>query len=305
MKENSNPLGNDPRIRDLLKGSLVEGESPKVVLIGFPSDEGVRRNNGRRGAANAPDQIRKALCKLTPDARFPEQFSTLIRQTHDSGDIPVTGDLEKDQQKLGEEVGAYLKKGVIPIILGGGHETAFGHFWGYVRAGLKVSVFNLDAHTDVRPLKKGKAHSGSPFRQVMEHHSDCCGTYFAAGLQPASVSINHLNFITENGGNYRFRDETDISFIEKWFQKQESERLMVTFDMDSVDQAFAPGVSAPCANGLSSTLFTRAAYLAGKCLYVASFDVSEVNPEYDRDGQTSKLAALAVWNFLAGISHRK
>jgi formiminoglutamase len=72
--------------------------------------------------------------------------------------------------------------------------------------------------------------------------------------------------------------------------------------MDSVDQAFAPGVSAPCTNGFSSELFIHVAYLAGKCPRVTSFDVAEVNPTYDRDEQTVKLAALAVWNFLAGLT---
>jgi formiminoglutamase len=79
---------------------------------------------------------------------------------------------------------------------------------------------------------------------------------------------------------------------------------MVTFDMDAVDQSQAPGVSAPCANGLPSDLWLTAAYLAGRNEQVTSFDLSELNPRHDRDSQTAKLAALTIWNFLLGLSER-
>jgi len=79
---------------------------------------------------------------------------------------------------------------------------------------------------------------------------------------------------------------------------------MVTFDMDAVDQSQAPGVSAPCANGLRSDLWLTAAYLAGRNEQVTSFDLSEVNPRHDRDNQTAKLAAATIWNFLQGLSER-
>lgn len=304
-KINEKTFNQDPHISDLIGKSLDDRQSPKVVIIGFPSDEGVHRNGGRTGAAQAPDEIRKALYKLTPDARNPQSFSALIKETLDAGNIEVTGDVEKDQQALGEKLGAYLKKGVIPVVLGGGHETAFGHFLGYTKAELNASIFNLDAHADVRPLKDGKAHSGSPFRQAIEHQSGCCQQYNVFGLQPHSVAESHLQFINRHNGNYRFRDETTLSFLDEWLRNQDSRRLMITFDMDSVDQSFAPGVSAPCTNGFSSALFIQAAYLAGKCSRVTSFDLAEANPTYDRDGQTVRLAALTIWSFLAGVSRRE
>lgn len=294
----------DPRIGGLLELELSAEDSPKCVLIGFPSDEGVKRNGGRPGAARAPQQIREALYKLTPDAENPNAFIELIAKTKDLGDLEVDGNLEEDQIALGDVVAAYLEQGSIPIILGGGHETAFGHFQGYAEATLKTSILNIDAHTDVRPLKQGKPHSGSPFRQAMEHKSQCCETYLVAGLQPQSVAKAHLQFIDDHDGSYLFRDETNITSISGMFHEHSSDRLMVTFDMDAVDQAFAPGVSAPCTNGLSPDLWLTAAYLAGRNKQVSSFDLSEVNPEYDRDGQTARLAALTVWHFLLGLSQR-
>lgn len=290
----------DPRIKYFIN---KKSRQPKVILIGFPSDEGVRRNGGRPGAAKAPDEIRKMLYKMTPDGQSVNPFINLLEHTNDIGDVQVSGGLEADQKTLGDTIAEYLKKEVVPIIIGGGHETAFGHFLGYAKAGLQTSIFNLDAHTDVRPLKNGKAHSGSPFRQALEHESGCCEKYMVAGLQPHSVAQAHLQFIEKYDGEAIFREQTDIEVLTNQLENT-NEHCIVTFDMDAVDQAFAPGVSAPCANGLQPQLWLQAAYHAGKNKNVTSFDISEVNPVYDRDGQTVKLAALTIWHFLKGLSER-
>ncbi len=281
-----------------------KSDKPQAILIGFPSDEGVKRNGGRSGASKAPDAIRKQLYKMTSNAENPKIFTNLLEKTNDIGNIKVTGDLEKDQEALGEAVASYLKQGVIPIILGGGHETAFGHFLGYAKADLKTSIFNLDAHTDVRPLKNGKAHSGSPFRQALEHESGKCTNYSVAGLQPYSIAESHLQFIQKNKRQAIFKADTTIKTISRLLNDA-GERCMVTFDMDAVDQAFAPGVSAPCVNGLRPELWLQAAYQAGKNKNVTSFDICEVNPVYDRDSQTARLAALTVWHFLRGVIERE
>lgn len=294
----------DPRIGHLLGRSLSVQETPRVVIIGFPSDIGVKRNGGRQGASEGPAAIRNQLYKMTPDAENPEAFTELIESAKDSGDVNITGDLESDQRALGEVIAAYLEDDVVPIILGGGHETAFGHFLGYTEINLSTSILNLDAHADVRPLKNGKAHSGSPFRQAIEHESGCCGHYMAAGLQPHAVAGTHVDYIKKNGGRVLFRDETNITRFSGLFDIQGSERIMITFDMDAVDQAYAPGVSAPCVNGLHPDLWLTAAYLAGRNKKVTSFDLSEVNPYYDNNNQTTKLAALTIWHFLLGLSQR-
>ncbi len=290
----------DQRIGHIIKKTVAE---PKVVLLGFPSDEGVRRNNGRTGAAAAPDEIRKILYKLTPGAENRERFISLLNETSDAGNVKVSGDLETDQEVLGNIIGYYLKRKIIPVIIGGGHETAYGHFLGYPGAGLATSIFNLDAHTDVRPLKNGKSHSGSPFRQALLHESNCCNKYSVAGLQFYSVAKAHLRFIEGHKGDAVFKDQTNVETVLKLLNET-GERCMATFDMDAVDQAFAPGVSAPCANGLKPGLWLKAACLTGKSTKVTSFDLCEVNPKFDQDGQTARLAALTLWHFLKGVSER-
>jgi formiminoglutamase len=80
--------------------------------------------------------------------------------------------------------------------------------------------------------------------------------------------------------------------------------MLVSFDLDAVSQAEAPGVSAPNPGGLSAELWLAAAYAAGRAPAVASADVVELNPRVDLDGQTVRLAALTVWWLLRGRAER-
>ena len=86
----------DLRIRDLLGKNVRWGLRPRVAIIGFPSDEGIRRNGGRWGAAKGPAAIREELYRLTPDARSYPAFVDLLKNSTDLGDIEITNDLRAD-----------------------------------------------------------------------------------------------------------------------------------------------------------------------------------------------------------------
>src|SRR5215207_920090 len=124
----------DPRIGRLLGSRLDAREAPDAAMVGFPSDEGVRRNGGRVGAAAGPPAIRSALYRLAPDARS-TRFDELLSRTRDLGDVEISGDVEVDQQCLAEVLSPHIGRGCFCVVLGGGHETSYGHFLGYARAG--------------------------------------------------------------------------------------------------------------------------------------------------------------------------
>lgn len=293
----------DPRVDHLLGQAVKDALSAKAVILGFPTDEGVRRNGGRPGAAGGPAAIREQFYKLTPDARQAELFTELLRQTVDLGDLAVSADLEADQAALGKIIAPFLAKGIFIIILGGGHETAYGHFLGYVEAGLDVSILNWDAHADVRPLKDGKGHSGSSFRQALEHLSRRCKQYSVAGLQSASVAASHLQFIQDRGGSATLASALSGSSPQELTNAGQGAKY-VSFDLDAVDAAFASGVSAPCVNGLSPALWLEAAHAAGQTSFVRSIDIVELNPLFDQDNRTARLAARTVWEVLSGLARR-
>lgn len=118
-----------------------------AVLLGFCSDEGVRRNKGRTGAAAAPAAIRSALGPLAHHSDRP---------VTDAGDVVVRdGELEAGQARAGLAVSALLDGGHLTLLLGGGHETAYASYLGVagsraVRDGRRLGVLNLDAHFDLR-----------------------------------------------------------------------------------------------------------------------------------------------------------
>jgi formiminoglutamase len=272
--------------------------------VGFPVDEGVRRNGGRVGAAEGPGAIRRHLYRLSPDPRKHDAFVELLEHTIDLGDLTSTGNLEADQQALGEVIGELLQRECVPIILAGGHETTYGHFLAYVRANRPVSVINWDAHPDVRPLLEGLGHSGSPFRQVLNHGAEACPGYTVLGLNPHAVARSHLEWLSAHRGSFAFRDAVNVEQIDSTYANL-SKDVLVTFDLDAVDASLAPGVSAPATPGLSSELWLEAAFRAGTCEHVRSMDIVELNPRLDVDDRTARLAAVTVWHFLSGLVERR
>ena len=297
------PDAADLRIGHLLGSNLSDESDARLVIIGFPCDIGVVRNNGRPGAAGGPDAIRRMLYKMTPDAANDKPFVDILCHTLDLGNLNIT-DLEESQEDLGNAIEPYLSRDLPVVILGGGHETAYGHFLGYSRGDKMINILNWDAHTDVREMKQGKGHSGSPFRQALEHASKLCGTYIVAGLQPHAVSSSHLDWIRSRQGETYFADHVDSAFVKKFYGSMDQPHF-ATFDLDAVDQNEAPGVSAPAVAGLDSKTWLHAAYEAGRCPWVSSMDIVELNPDYDKDNMTARLAAKTVWMFIKGLAERK
>jgi formiminoglutamase len=247
--------------------------------------------------------VRRLLRGLTPDAAASAPFTALLGKTLDAGDLAPTGDLAADQAALGDAVAGWLRDGAFVLVLGGGHETAFGHFLGYAALARPVEILNLDAHADVRERKGGLGHSGSPFREALEHPSGACRRYSVAGLQPHAVARAHVDLVTTRGGQAVFAGQLTPERLRALFTGLRAPAL-VSFDLDAVDQAFAPGVSAPAARGLSPERWLEAAFLAGRSPAVTSVDLAELNPALDRDDQAARLAAVTVWEILRGLATR-
>lgn len=269
-----------------------------AVILGFCSDEGVRRNKGRTGAAAAPAAIRAALGPLA---------FHLQREVHDAGDVTVAGNaLEAGQARAGLAITRLLDAGQLPVVLGGGHETAYASYLGVagsaaVREGLRVGVLNLDAHFDLRD--EPVPSSGTPFLQMARAEA-------AAGreLMYAVVGISEPNntralFRTAEGLGVDYLLDEDCSpeaahaFVAAFLAQVDA--LYLTIDLDVLPASVAPGVSAPAAYGVPLPVISavcRQVAASGKLLHV---DVAELNPRFDIDGRTAKVAARLV-NTLLG-----
>ncbi|HSR70717.1 MAG TPA: formimidoylglutamase [Acidobacteriota bacterium] len=294
-------LDEPDRVGRLLGSGVDERNPARVVLMGYPADEGVRRSGGRVGTSQGPSAIRREFYRLTSDGRDP-RLGEVLRLTQDLGDLVLSGDVEQDQNLLGAVLAGYLKEDVITIVLGGGQDASFGHFLGHVNARRNVSILSWDAQADVAPLQQGMAHRATAFRQAMTHSSQACRMLTVAALQPHRTPSSYLDFVNNRGGRYYWKRGLDGDQIEELYAP--ATRLMVSFDLGAVDQSQAPGVDPPCADGLDASLWLHAARQAGRVRHVTSVDVVECNPHLDPSGRTARLAALTVWRFLSGLAER-
>lgn len=268
---------------------LAENESA-FGFVGFECEEGVRRNKGRLGAALAPNKIRQFLSSLP---------YRLEKKIIDIGNISCEGEaLEKAQKELGESIGKLYNSSSVPIILGGGHETLYGHYLGargHIGPDASLGIINIDAHFDMRedPLPS----SGTMFRQILEH--DTNAGYLCIGIQELGNTEALFQTADKLGCTYIYEEDVAANDFLQTFKKidqfaAQHDFLILTLCTDSIISYAAPGVSAPSPFGLDpKTVKTLLRYIAAKN-NLLSFDISEVNPLYDEGDRTVRLAAYLI-----------
>jgi|26BtaG_2_1085354.scaffolds.fasta_scaffold00011_93 formiminoglutamase len=270
---------------------------PNIAFLGFCSDEGVKRNKGRIGAKNAPDILRKTLANL------PYNVETK-KSIFDFGNIVLEEDnLEKARKEQIECVADLLRKNYFPIVLGGGHETALGNFLGLAEHHENIGIINIDAHFDLR-IPVEKSTSGTPFYEMAHYcqQNDRKFHYFAIGIQKTGNTAALFSRAHELQVETVLADEVhiDLNFslrkVEDYIQKFDA--IYLSLDLDVLDAAFAPGVSAPSANGLRTFQVKSIIQTVIQSGKLKLFDVVELNPEYDIDNRTAKVAAHLISEFL-------
>lgn len=280
-----------------------DSAAPGLALIGFACDAGVARNHGRVGAAEGPATLRRALASLPWAAT---RHVPLL----DAGDVGCAGDaLEQAQQALGQRVADVLSRGHWPLVMGGGHEVAWGSFQGLaagLRGPARVGVVNFDAHFDLRkPLEGGRGTSGSPFVQIADALASKGSPfrYLCIGVSPASNTPALFATAAARGSEWLL--DEDLVWSELPRALDQVDRFAASVDviqlslcLDVFPGSVAPGVSAPAARGLPvdvgfvllRRLLDRAG-LAPRGGKVVLAEIAELNPRFDRDGCTARLAA--------------
>ncbi len=261
-------------------------EANSDVIIGFMSDEGVRRNKGRIGAKEAPEKIREKLSSLA--------YTSPI---FDAGSVEGTEDLETSQKILGKAVSELLSHNNFPVILGGGHETVYGHYLG-VRDAYKdkrIAVLNIDAHFDLRNEEKS---SGTMFYEMLSEDDNI--DYFVIGIQPFSNTKSLYENAEKFNVKYWTLDElrTDSYLSAIKTALEDYDYVFMTLCMDSIQQSYAPGTSAPAPNGFTAEEIIKTVKYFASLENLSSFDISEVSPPLDIDDRTSSLAALIMITLL-------
>lgn len=281
------------------------------AFIGFCSEEGVERNKGRIGTALAPNFIRSKMSNL------PCVFDKTVKM-YDAGNI-ICDDIsmEEGQKSLGKAVEKILGLGLFPIVLGGGHETTFGHFLGQF-ADLKknskpldMGIVNFDAHFDLRPYDNGPS-SGSMFRQIADVYKteDIPYCYLPLGIQQNSNTVSLFKYAQENDIKYILAKEIQNSSYANILADIDAELFncsstYITICADVFSSAFAPGVSATQAVGLEPGAVLPIIKHILRTKKVRGFDLCEISPRFDQDDATVKLGAVIIFTVIKTLCKLK
>lgn len=303
----------DPRIGEWVVSGPPLAANPQqeqVLLWGCPDDTGVLRNHGRAGAKLGPDNIRKHFYRMAMPMDLVWENALSL---HDMGNLVPGNDIRETHERCSQSVGQFLSPNSTLIALGGGHDFAAPNFSGFVESlqrhhpkAVRVGLVNIDPHLDVRELEDGLAHSGTPFRQLLESGVLHGRDLVAFGTKTNRNSRAHFKYCQSKAvtvhtiDHLRAKKQTIAKLFRETLHNLGTQKthLGVTFDMDACSDA--EGTSAAPVLGFSTFEMCRMAELAGRHLKVRYFEIAEVAPPLDPFERSSRIAAEMIAYFLRG-----
>jgi formiminoglutamase len=295
---------NDPRLGEIVSSDPIDYPAADIVILGCPQDEGVRRNNGRVGAAGAPRGIREQFYRLTP--------FNIKKKLFDIGDVQIANSLEETHDRHFAVVREILRDGKRLIVLGGGNDISYpdGRAMADVFGSEQWIGINVDSHLDVRIAEQ--RNSGTPYRQLLDEGHLLPKYFYEVAYQTHFASPTYYKYLRDLGVNrisleiLRSRDEADIELKENIRQRFIGQSACLNtffgFDIDAVRSADAPGSSAPSPLGLRAGEFITLVKYAASLANTKVIEFSEVNPKYDIDNMTTKLVAIAMHRFISHVA---
>jgi agmatinase len=275
-----------------------------AAVIGVPFDTAT---SFRSGARFGPEAIRAASMLLRPyhPALDVDVFATL--SLVDGGDLNVTpGNALKTTEQIDEQLRPLVQAGIVPLVLGGDHSIVLGELRAQHAVHGPVALVLLDAHADTWDQYYGERYfHGTPFRRAVEEGLLDPARSVLAGMRGPLYGPEDMDVPRELG--FEVIDGADLvamtpdAYAERVRRKIGDGRagvggrgpLFLSFDIDVLDPASAPGTGTPEVAGLQpreALAFLRA--LAG--MSFTGFDVVEVSPPYDSPGQITALNAGAI-----------
>lgn len=314
MSESPDPLAGlrtlpappDPRASTLLRPSAGELREGETVIVGLPYDGGIPT---RPGARFGPKAVREALAAFgTWDGERDVGPAT------DLGDLALpTTDGREAHRRIEEAARTVFAAGARPVFLGGDHGCTGSVIRGLAaaRPGLRLGLITIDAHLDVREYAdESSLSSGTPFRRALE-------TEILAGERVAMIGIRRF----ANSRHYRewaAAQRIRLLPVEDLSRQGvfatataaldaatlNADALYLSIDIDAVDAAFAPGVSASGIGGITAREMIELVSIISGHPKLIGADVMELSPPYDQDARTAKLAARLLLELLAGRGAR-
>ena len=278
-----------------------------VAVLGVPFDTATSM---RPGARFGPAGIRDASLLLRPynPAQNVDVFGAL--SIADLGDLHTTpGNAERTTEQIATQLEPVLRAGATPITLGGDHSIVLGELRAHAAVHGPLAVVLLDAHADTWEEYWGERYfHGTPFKRAMEEGLIDPSRSLLAGMRGSLYAASDLDEPRSWGFEIVSCDE-----LRTWTPSQYAERVrsrvgdgpaFLSFDIDFVDPAFAPGTGTPEVGGPTSS--QALAYLRALTgIDFRGFDCVEVSPSYDPAGITAWLAASACHEMISLAALRR
>jgi agmatinase len=277
------------------------------AVVGIPWDGATSYRTGQR---LAPDAIRKVSVTLrsynvAQNVAIFEHCSGV-----DYGDVSVVpGYIEDTYEKIEAELYTLVEAGVIPVAIGGDHSITLAELRAIAKTHGPVVMVHFDSHTDTNDQYFGRPYyHGSMFRRAVEERLVVPEHSVQVGMRGSVYSKDAYDESTSLGFKVvtmsAVRDLGLSRLIEIIKDRVGLSKVFVTFDIDVVDPAFAPGTGTPEVGGFTSA--EAIDLIRGlKGLNFVGFDVVEVLPDYDVAEITALLAANIVYEFLSLIALKK
>jgi formiminoglutamase len=290
---------NDARLGEIVSADEKDYEAANIVILGCPTDEGVRRSGGRIGAAFAPDEIRREFYKLTPFG--------ITSKVFDFGNTKTGATLEETHAAHCRLVTQFLRDGKKVISLGGGNDISYPHgcAMAEVFGAANWIAINIDAHFDVR--LDAERNNETQYRNLLEEKLLRPDYFYEIAYQPHFASPVYFRYLQNLGVNMvsldqlRARDTADAEVRElvrqNFIHHSSSLSTFFSFDLSAIRSSDAPGVSIPSPIGLRGGEFLTLVQFAAKLVNTKIIEFSEVNPNFDVNNRTAQLVAVAMHRF--------
>jgi guanidinopropionase len=271
-----------------------------IAILGVPYDGAV---TNRPGARHGPREVRNASSMMRAIHPTTRVNPYELCRVGDGGDVPFTRlyQPESAHEDIEKFISGFRAAGAVPLAVGGDHSVTLPVLRGLVSNG-PVGLIHIDAHTDTWDEFMGSRYShGAPFRRAVEEGLIDPGRTIQIGIRGAQNSTEGWDYSAASGMRVVFMEEVTRAGVEA--VAEEAMRIVngrptyLSFDIDSIDPAFAPGTGTPEVGGLTS-VESLSLLRALRGLQLIGADVVEVAPPFDPTGNTSLLAATVMYELL-------
>jgi len=276
--------------------TIYSNEFPKVegadiALIGIREERGCVNNHGTVGG---PDAVRKALYQL-----YGWEHKVKFM---DLGDINMGRRLKDTYAAVTVVCGSLLKKGVIPIFIGGSHDLALSQFLGYGSRGNLINLVDIDEKIDFA-VGESKLDASSFLSSILDYRDTLLLSFQQLGYQNYLVDQDRLDASSSKDCEfYRLgRIRENIEEVEPLVRDAD----MLTLDVGAIRQSDAPARAQASPNGFYGEEICQIMRYAGLSDRLSSLGIFELNPDFDEREQTSQLVAQMIWCFVDGFVNRK